>query len=87
MFLRNYSYVAAQDSEIEHRPLGRVILGEPIVPLSVAGRNTGGAGGSLRPPPPAALHGEAGRRRPCNATTMACATTRPALAFGFRGRT
>jgi phenylpropionate dioxygenase-like ring-hydroxylating dioxygenase large terminal subunit len=31
MFLRNYWYVAASDNEIEQRPLGRMILGEPIV--------------------------------------------------------
>ncbi|HZD63953.1 MAG TPA: Rieske 2Fe-2S domain-containing protein, partial [Xanthobacteraceae bacterium] len=31
MFLRNYWYVAATDSEIERKPLGRIILGEPIV--------------------------------------------------------
>ena len=31
MFLRNYWYVAAPDSEITRKPLGRVILGEPVV--------------------------------------------------------
>ena len=31
MFLRNYWYVAASDHEIERKPLGRIILGEPIV--------------------------------------------------------
>jgi phenylpropionate dioxygenase-like ring-hydroxylating dioxygenase large terminal subunit len=31
MFLRNYWYVAATDAEISRRPLGRMILGEPIV--------------------------------------------------------
>ena len=31
MYLRNYWYVAASDHEIERRPLGRIILGEPIV--------------------------------------------------------
>jgi vanillate O-demethylase monooxygenase subunit len=31
MFLRNYWYVAAADTEIGREPLGRVILGEPIV--------------------------------------------------------
>lgn len=31
MFLRNYWYVAAHDSEIVRQPLGRVILGEPVV--------------------------------------------------------
>ena len=31
MFLNNYWYVAAYDHEIERRPLGRIILGEPIV--------------------------------------------------------
>ena len=31
MFLRNYWYVAATDTEIERKPLGRIILGEPIV--------------------------------------------------------
>jgi vanillate O-demethylase monooxygenase subunit len=31
MFLRNYWYVAATDSEISHKPLGRMILGDPIV--------------------------------------------------------
>src|SRR2546430_17455598 len=31
MFLRNYWYVAAYDSEITRRPFGRTILGEPIV--------------------------------------------------------
>ena len=31
MFLRNYWYVAAHDHEIERRPLGRIILGEPVV--------------------------------------------------------
>src|SRR5215470_17852011 len=31
MFLRNYWYVAAQDHEIARQPIGRVILGEPIV--------------------------------------------------------
>ena len=31
MFLRNYWYVAASDREITRRPLGRIILGEPIV--------------------------------------------------------
>jgi phenylpropionate dioxygenase-like ring-hydroxylating dioxygenase large terminal subunit len=31
MFLRNYWYVAATDTEIGREPIGRVILGEPIV--------------------------------------------------------
>jgi phenylpropionate dioxygenase-like ring-hydroxylating dioxygenase large terminal subunit len=31
MFLRNYWYVAAADGEIGRKPLGRVLLGEPIV--------------------------------------------------------
>ena len=31
MFLRNYWYVAASDAEIGRKPLGRMILGEPIV--------------------------------------------------------
>jgi phenylpropionate dioxygenase-like ring-hydroxylating dioxygenase large terminal subunit len=31
MFLRNYWYVAGYDHEIGHHPLGRIILGEPIV--------------------------------------------------------
>jgi len=31
MFLRNYWYVAAYDHEIGRCPLGRIILGEPIV--------------------------------------------------------
>ena len=31
MFLRNYWYVAAYDREITQRPLGRMILGEPVV--------------------------------------------------------
>src|SRR5712664_1247020 len=31
MFLRNYWYVAGYDHEIGRRPLGRIILGEPIV--------------------------------------------------------
>ena len=31
MFLRNYWYVAASESEIGRKPLGRMILGEPIV--------------------------------------------------------
>ena len=31
MFLRNYWYVAATDAEISRKPLGRMILGDPIV--------------------------------------------------------
>jgi phenylpropionate dioxygenase-like ring-hydroxylating dioxygenase large terminal subunit len=31
MFLRNYWYVAALDSEITDKPLGRTLLGEPVV--------------------------------------------------------
>jgi vanillate O-demethylase monooxygenase subunit len=31
MFLRNYWYVAAYDHEVGRQPLGRIILGEPIV--------------------------------------------------------
>ena len=31
MFLRNYWYVAAYDHEIGRHPLGRIILGEPVV--------------------------------------------------------
>src|SRR3981081_1316601 len=31
MFLKNHSYVAAYDHAIERQPLGRIILGEPIV--------------------------------------------------------
>ena len=31
MFLRNYWYVAANDHEIGRKPLGRIILGEPVV--------------------------------------------------------
>ena len=31
MFLRNYWYVAALDEEVRDRPLGRTILGEPVV--------------------------------------------------------
>jgi phenylpropionate dioxygenase-like ring-hydroxylating dioxygenase large terminal subunit len=31
MFLRNYWYVAANDHEIGSKPLGRVLLGEPVV--------------------------------------------------------
>lgn len=38
MFLRNYWYVAATDAEISHKPLGRMILGEPIVLFRVEDR-------------------------------------------------
>jgi phenylpropionate dioxygenase-like ring-hydroxylating dioxygenase large terminal subunit len=31
MFLKNYWYVAAYDHEVERRPLGRIILGQPVV--------------------------------------------------------
>ena len=31
MFLRNFWYVAAYDHEIGREPLGRMILGEPVV--------------------------------------------------------
>jgi phenylpropionate dioxygenase-like ring-hydroxylating dioxygenase large terminal subunit len=31
MFLRNYWYVAATDAEISRKPVGRMILGDPIV--------------------------------------------------------
>ena len=31
MFLRNYWYVAGYDHEIGSKPLGRIILGEPVV--------------------------------------------------------
>jgi phenylpropionate dioxygenase-like ring-hydroxylating dioxygenase large terminal subunit len=31
MFLRNYWYVAATDAEVMRNPLGRMILGEPVV--------------------------------------------------------
>jgi vanillate O-demethylase monooxygenase subunit len=31
MFLRNYWYVAAFDHEVTRKPLGRIILGEPVV--------------------------------------------------------
>lgn len=31
MFLRNFWYVAASESEVQNKPFGRVILGEPIV--------------------------------------------------------
>jgi len=31
MFLRNYWYVAAAEEEVKEKPLGRVILGEPLV--------------------------------------------------------
>ena len=31
MFLRNYWYVAATEAEIGRKPLGRMILGDPIV--------------------------------------------------------
>ena len=31
MFLRNYWYVAAWDHEIGREPLGRTLLGEPVV--------------------------------------------------------
>src|SRR5688572_6078347 len=31
MFLRNYWYVAASDHEVQSQPVGRIILGEPIV--------------------------------------------------------
>src|ERR1700751_4027268 len=31
MFLRNYWYVAATDAEISRKPLGRMILGDPVV--------------------------------------------------------
>ena len=31
MFLRNFWYVAASDREVTRKPLGRMILGEPIV--------------------------------------------------------
>lgn len=31
LFLRNFWYVAAWSHEIEHRPLGRVLLNEPVV--------------------------------------------------------
>jgi phenylpropionate dioxygenase-like ring-hydroxylating dioxygenase large terminal subunit len=31
MFLRNYWYVAASDSEVGRNPLGRMILGQPVV--------------------------------------------------------
>ena len=31
MFLRDYWYVAASDQEVQDKPLGRMILGEPVV--------------------------------------------------------
>jgi vanillate O-demethylase monooxygenase subunit len=31
MFLRNYWYVAASADEVQNKPLGRIILGEPVV--------------------------------------------------------
>ena len=31
MFLKNYWYVAASGREVGHKPLGRIILGEPVV--------------------------------------------------------
>jgi phenylpropionate dioxygenase-like ring-hydroxylating dioxygenase large terminal subunit len=31
MFLRNYWYVAASHDEVTRKPLGRIILGEPVV--------------------------------------------------------
>ena len=31
MFLRNYWYVAANDTDVQRKPFGRIILGEPIV--------------------------------------------------------
>jgi phenylpropionate dioxygenase-like ring-hydroxylating dioxygenase large terminal subunit len=30
MFLRNFWYVAAAASEVQNKPLGRMILGEPV---------------------------------------------------------
>jgi phenylpropionate dioxygenase-like ring-hydroxylating dioxygenase large terminal subunit len=31
MFLRNFWYVAAYDHEVGRKPLGRTVLGEPVV--------------------------------------------------------
>jgi vanillate O-demethylase monooxygenase subunit len=31
MFLKNFWYVAAYDHEVGRQPMGRMILGEPIV--------------------------------------------------------
>ena len=40
MFLRNYWYVAASDSEIGRKPLPRMILGEPVVFFRTEDRDT-----------------------------------------------
>ena len=62
MFLRNYWYVAATDAKIGRKPLGRTILGEPVVFFPHRGRHACGIRGPLRSPAFAAFHGQAGRR-------------------------
>ena len=47
MFLRNYWYVAACEHEIGREPLGRMILGEPVV-LFRTEAGSRWRGGSLR---------------------------------------
>ena len=86
MYLRNYRYVAASDREIGRRPLGRIILGEPIVFYR------------LEDGTPVALEDRCAHRHfrypwanwsatRCSATTTGCATTRAAPACGCRAKT
>ena len=87
MFLRNYWYVAATDTRDRRKPLGRIILGEPIVFYR------------LEDGTPVALEDRCAHRHlplsmgklvgddACSATITACATTGPAPACGCRART
>ena len=62
MFLRNYWYVAASDHEMQAQAARPHHSGRAGRLLSAGGRHAGRARGSLRPPPPAAVDGQAGRR-------------------------
>ncbi len=85
MFLRNYWYVAARDQEVQRKPLGRIILGEPIVLYRLEDGTT------------VALEDRCAHRHlpcrwenwstiPCNAITTACATIGPGRACGCPAR-
>ena len=61
MFLRNFWYVAAADDEIGRQPLGRTILGEPVVLFRTEDWTPGCIRRPVSASPPAALDGKARR--------------------------
>ena len=86
MFLRNYWYVAALDDEIGERPLGRTILGEPVVLFRNEPRRAASPSRIAARTAACRCRWASSSATCCNATITACVSTAPANACACPAR-